>query len=94
MGDRGALEQRREGNRPHVSETLTHGGGKEKRADSETSPARLRASTSVRLAILNGSSVRPDGRTKGKKGRYKVRLSYFWNVVMRARPCPPLDTEE
>lgn len=67
MGDRGALQGRRRGNRLHVSETLTHGGGKESgRRNKPGASARLRASTSVRLVILNGSSV-PDGRTEEKK---------------------------
>lgn len=29
-----------------------------------------------------------------EKRRYEVRLSYFWNVALRACPCPPLDTED
>lgn len=78
-----------------LSEMLTHGGGKEsgrrnKAGASACEHVRPSRQSSIG-ALCRGWT---DGRTDGEKIHYKVRFSDFWNVAMRARPCPPLDTED
>lgn len=78
MADRGALQGRRRENRLHVSETLTHGGGKESgRRNKPGASARLRASTSVRPSVRHRAPIEDDetdGRRKKKTLQGPIQL--------------------